>query len=626
MPATRFITEQNSFSAGQLGEEINTRYDLEVYYQGASLIENCVVLPQGGLKRRPGERRLHWYTERPVPDINGVPDGFRVASEKFIQMISGDRTRYIMRISHTGGTTGRLEIARLTEDSDLVPCTIVPNHGVRGTDDLPVNAVASSDDSHVILSSFGDDTSTPKKIPSYTWAQYADTMWLSIQGCDFVRFRLSPVTADQFLLERGFWSSPESLILADTTLTQPYSITLHGGRLWLGGFPEAPTLVVASAAGVYTDFRGAEGGTDRDGDDEAFHLFLPTPETETITSMATGQHIVIFTSNGEYACTEDVITRANVFFTQQSAHGARIGNQVINLGDSIIFVQSNGRTLNEMTYSGENEQYKISPLTELAPNIINDPISISHQYGLEGDSSDRVFVVNADGTVSVLCILEQQDIKSWCVWTPISEADGNLVSRPVGMFRMAQDHYVMRLTKGTINWHFTLNLLEEDLLLQDASLDGTLPAGAGIVHQNIYRHGVNAHYIGLRTADSVIGDNDEVGYDAPIRIRSMPLNPTYQQKSTQYRLKKVVRLFVQTIDTTYLQATYLRARPFPLLSPATQDMSGPNRIDTLHTGTTEKRFFGYRRNSSITFTQQQPGPLHLLGYALEIQSSFVPVL
>lgn len=47
-----------NFACGELSPNLNGRIDLRQYYQGASHIENFEIIPTGGIKRRPGTKRL----------------------------------------------------------------------------------------------------------------------------------------------------------------------------------------------------------------------------------------------------------------------------------------------------------------------------------------------------------------------------------------------------------------------------------------------------------------------------------------------------------------------------------------------------------------------------------------
>jgi len=52
MPKSQFM--QSSFASGELSPLLNGRTDLDQYYKGAQTAEGVVIVPQGGVKRRPG--------------------------------------------------------------------------------------------------------------------------------------------------------------------------------------------------------------------------------------------------------------------------------------------------------------------------------------------------------------------------------------------------------------------------------------------------------------------------------------------------------------------------------------------------------------------------------------------
>ena len=51
---SRVIDIQNSFTSGELDPKLIARDDVKAYDAGLTTALNVVVLPQGGIKRRPG--------------------------------------------------------------------------------------------------------------------------------------------------------------------------------------------------------------------------------------------------------------------------------------------------------------------------------------------------------------------------------------------------------------------------------------------------------------------------------------------------------------------------------------------------------------------------------------------
>ena len=56
MAKSQFL--QSSFASGELSPLILGRTDLDQYYKGGQKVENVVIVPQGGIKRRPGTKRI----------------------------------------------------------------------------------------------------------------------------------------------------------------------------------------------------------------------------------------------------------------------------------------------------------------------------------------------------------------------------------------------------------------------------------------------------------------------------------------------------------------------------------------------------------------------------------------
>ena len=52
MAKTRFI--QSSFVSGELSPLLKGRIDINQYYQAVETADNVVIVPQGGMRRRPG--------------------------------------------------------------------------------------------------------------------------------------------------------------------------------------------------------------------------------------------------------------------------------------------------------------------------------------------------------------------------------------------------------------------------------------------------------------------------------------------------------------------------------------------------------------------------------------------
>jgi len=76
---TRILNIQTNFTVGEVDPLLRGRIDLNQYYSALKTAENVVVIPQGGVRRRPG---LKFIYDLPASAANGVslvPFEFSVA-------------------------------------------------------------------------------------------------------------------------------------------------------------------------------------------------------------------------------------------------------------------------------------------------------------------------------------------------------------------------------------------------------------------------------------------------------------------------------------------------------------------------------------------------------------------
>ena len=105
MPKSQFM--QTSFASGELSPLLNGRTDLDQYYKGAQTAENVVIVPQGGVKRRPGTKfvdvtlkgNVRQTAVNPTTDSTGA--GAVVAN-----LNDGDANTYFTSDADLGTATG----------------------------------------------------------------------------------------------------------------------------------------------------------------------------------------------------------------------------------------------------------------------------------------------------------------------------------------------------------------------------------------------------------------------------------------------------------------------------------------------------------------------------------------
>lgn len=96
---------QTNFTAGELSPRLEGRVDLQKYQNGARLLENMIVLPHGGVTRRPGFRFVAEVKDSTRP-VRLIP--FEFSAEQAYVLELGDRTMRFYR------DRGRLEVEGVT--------------------------------------------------------------------------------------------------------------------------------------------------------------------------------------------------------------------------------------------------------------------------------------------------------------------------------------------------------------------------------------------------------------------------------------------------------------------------------------------------------------------------------
>lgn len=98
MPKSQFL--QSSFASGELSPLIKGRTDLDQYYRGGQTAENVVIVPQGGIKRRPGTLQVAdpLGTLARNPQLPNMPNG----GNSYLVNDGNDETYAVTDTSWTG--------------------------------------------------------------------------------------------------------------------------------------------------------------------------------------------------------------------------------------------------------------------------------------------------------------------------------------------------------------------------------------------------------------------------------------------------------------------------------------------------------------------------------------------
>ena len=409
----------------------------------------------------------------------------------------------------------------------------------------------------------------------------------------------------------------------------PKTACFYEGRLVLGGTPSKPQSVFFSKAGDFFNFDVVDSD-----DDDGIFATISARKLNDIVDVYPGRNLQIFTSGAEFAVTSRPVTPANVQITPQTSHGAS-NIEVQDVDGSTMFVDRFGKSLLGFLYSFNEDAYTTDDRSVLASHLINKPVDLALLAGTASDDANWLFIVNDDGSATILNTLRSQDINGFTSWN--TSGDIKSVCVVDDQLFMTVERNVNSVDKLFIErWDFTY--------LMDCSIKSTQLSGVidGLDHLDgesvkaITREGyldknegyvlssytVSSGQITLDASEQYSLTTYEVGLPFVPTIKPMPLNTNIGSGQNQMRLKKIVRMNVRVYESSGI---YIDDLPVPVRSFGAAGITSPLTNESIvpATGIIEDVYDinGWGREVMPTITCPDPTPLHLQMIEFEIEGN-----
>ncbi len=226
---------------------------------------------------------------------------------------------------------------------------------------------------------------------------------------EFPFFNTTAIASGDWELETGYedvWSSGKGW---------PRSVTFHEGRLYFGGSKSRPSTIWGSKVGLFFDFEATEGL-----DDDAVEATLDTNTFNAVTDIASGRDLQIFTTGGEFYCPQEglePITPTNFFLKAVTRNGSQEGVRVQQLESGTLFLQRQGKSLNEFAFTDTQATYVSSKISLLAGHLLKGPTRMALRRSVATDENDLLLITNGtDGTMAVFSLLRAQNVIAPSEW------------------------------------------------------------------------------------------------------------------------------------------------------------------------------------------------------------------
>lgn len=425
---------------------------------------------------------------------------------------------------------------------------------------------------------------------------------------EFPFFDTNAIAATSWELEFGYenvWSS---------TRGWPQSATFHEGRLYFGGSKARPSTIWGSKVGLFFDFEATEGL-----DDDAVEATLDTNTFNSIVDLISGRDLQVFTTGGEFYVPQsglDPITPTNFFVKTASRNGTKQGVRVQQLESGTLFIQRQGKSLNEFAYTDTQATYVTQKISLLAGHLLKNPTNLALRRSVATDENDLLLITNGDdGTMAVFSLLRAQNVIAPSEFITV---DGSYID--VGVDISTIYTVVKRNVNGANQYY--VEAFEDDLLTDSAK------NGTGVVTTVAMSHlateTVNVLLDGVVQADQVVPSGGtvtlprasvssyELGLPITVEARTMPVDLKLQTGTRLGFKKRIVEVNALVFESQHMRINGILI-PFRQFGDILDE-----KVDEFTGTKTLNGILGYSQEAKITVTQDIPQKMTLLGLEYKV--------
>ena len=440
----------SSFTGGELSPKLEGRGGLQKNREGLSELTNFVVLPQGGVTRRPGTEYLGEVKDS--DDITRlIPFQFKTSDTYILEF--GDQ---IMRVYRSGQQilTGSAKTLTAITKANPGVLTTSTSHGFSNGDEIFLSMVSSGttipldsntmnelhgrnylvanvtsttftltdlhgvaiDTTNFSTFSAGESQTVDKifevatpysssELADVNFAQSADTMYL-VHPSHAIRTLTRSANNNWTFATPSLTSPPSSLNASSDNY--PSVVTFFEQRLVFAATNNNPQTLFFSKNGDYTNFTV---GTNAD---DALSYTIASNTVNEIRWMSATRVLTIGTSGGEYVLTTDSngpITPTSTLIRKYSNYGsAKVAP--VQVADVTLFLQRNQRKVREFRYVGDVDEsgYSAPDMTILSEHITDGGIT---EFAYQQEPDSIVWCLRSDGTLLGMTYRREEQVVAW---------------------------------------------------------------------------------------------------------------------------------------------------------------------------------------------------------------------
>jgi hypothetical protein len=415
-------------------------------------------------------------------------------------------------------------------------------------------------------------------------------------------FNTTAIDAGRWELEHNYedvWSAAKGW---------PRTVTFHEGRLYFGGSKSRPSTIWGSKIGLFFDFVPTESL-----DDDAVEATLDTNDLNVITDIISGRDFQVFTTGGEFFIPQqgsDPVTPLTFTFKNVSRNGIKPGTRVQSVESGSIYIQRQGKSLNEFIFNDTQLTYITQRISLLSGHLLKGPQRIALRRASSTEEADLLLMTNTDdGSMAAFSIMRSQQVTSPSEFT----TDGFFIDVGVDVNSI---YVVTWRSFNGVNRYF-IELFGYEYFTDCAFVGGAAASASGLPHVakslNVICDGSpqgneTVSGGGAVTFDRSSTTSYEVGLPINVYVKTMPVEVKLQTGSRVSFKKRIVEISAVVNKTQNMvinrQPVAFRLFDNPLLDDPIPEFTGIKRVNGV---------LGYSREQFIEVSQDLPVKMNLLG-------------
>jgi len=424
----------SSFTAGEISPRLEGQITLEKYRQGLSELTNMVVMPHGGVTRRPGTEFLG-EVKNSAAKARLIPFQFKTSDTYILEF--GPQT---MRVYRNGLQVLTGSAKTITAVTKANPGVITSNsHGFSNGDEIYITGVGGmtqlNDRNYIVANattntftltdlfgaainttSFTTFTSggTADKIYQIStpyveadlfelrYAQSADTMYIVHPSYD-IRVLSRTGSAAWTLSTATIIGSPTPALSGSDN--RPSVVTFFEQRLVFGNTNNNPQTLWFSKNSNYLNFTVGTAA------DDALIYTIASNQVNAIRYLSATRVLTLGTSGGEYVVTatsDGPVTPTTTLIRKYSNYGTA-PIEPVQVADVTLFLQRGSRKIREFKYVGDvnADAYQAPDMSILAEHITGAGIT---QFAYQQEPDSIIWMVRSDGTLVGMTYRREEEV------------------------------------------------------------------------------------------------------------------------------------------------------------------------------------------------------------------------